>query len=259
MRVTVPLLELPECVIRRYGERDTHLKVARQAMASDCAPTEISLAGIEHGSIKIDPVSQRRIAKIADDANVTFQHAFAWLTKSGIERAVEGDLAALNRSVAVGLPPFQKQKPNDKQLEFWRNISGALRDKKICIAEASTGIGKGRVLVAAAIEQARAGSSRVVICAPTLVTLGNLWREFEYLRDEEGICGGISAGYFPGVTEFADRGKLLEWLNDPSDDQKDPAVCRWIEDGGPVLRETALTRALRHGCGGGWRRTCLLA
>ena len=128
--------------------------------------------------------------------------------------------------------PFELKEPE----------SGEARSGPIVLAEGSTGIGKGRAIMMAAIEAASQGRTPVVVTAPTLQIVGQLWGEFHELVNEKHGTE-TSAMIFPGSSEFCDDLKLREWFIDPAHAEQNPALAKWVADGGPSLQNGPLAEA----------------
>jgi len=127
-------------------------------------------------------------------------------------------------------------------LRFYQGIMAGLDAGKIVLAEASTGVGKGRALCAAAIKSAEAKKTPVVISAPTLVVLGQLWEEMSVLRSTDKLGQGLTYGFYPGASEFVDEQKLKDYITQGYV-QADQSVIDWVDAGGPMLHKDSPLRA----------------
>ena len=208
-------------------------------------------ANIERRSALFFPgISEAKLSAFADQHQVSVQDAFSWLCRVGLGVLQDNEASRTTRVERVDdLPPFLGARP--LQTLFYRQATATLSANRISLSEASTGSGKGRALAAAAIHQARAGKTPVVIAAPTLIVLGQIWCEMETLR-AQGLGLGLRMAFFPGATEFADQEKLLQYLAE--EPNPDPGVREWVEAGGPIRRQPAdapLIRALLQQCDGG--------
>jgi Rad3-related DNA helicase len=181
---------------------------------------------------------------MADDTDdKTFSQIFAGLVISAIS-AVEREQAKF-AVLPVEDAPFKNPRP--EQIRFYQAIQKALDNDKICLAEASTGVGKTRAMLAAAIKAVENRAAPIVVAAPTLKVLGQLWEEMEVLQGE-GLGKALLCSFFPGSGEFVDSGKLRAYIDATrlglKDAPFDDAVARWVEDGGPCLSDTPLVRAM---------------
>lgn len=115
------------------------------------------------------------------------------------------------------------------------------------MAEASTGVGKTRVVLAVAIEKAEAGDTPTVITAPTLAILEHIWEEFEKLKKEK-LGHTLKAVFYPAKSEFVDSQALRDYVEESQfypDDRRDVVVEQWVRDGAPAKNKRALVRAMR--------------
>ncbi len=134
------------------------------------------------------------------------------------------------------------------QAAFYRQSMATLSANRIGLCEASTGSGKSRAMAAIAIAQAQVRKTPVVIAAPTLVVLGQFWSEIKLLH-KQGIGREVRVAFYPGVTEFADREKIQQYLLE--EERPDQGVREWLEAGGPIRRppsEAPLVEALLEQC-----------
>lgn len=214
-----------------------------KALNDGVKPEKVSLKNINKKTLFIPPVIMAKVEELVEKHQadgLTFDDVFASLMIAGL-KILQGKQAAFSMQVETSSPPpFSTQ--SQEQITFFKNIATSLDNGRLCLAEASTGIGKSRAMVAAAILQARK-KKRVVMTAPTLKVLGQLWVEYENLKDE-GIAQGVTAGFFPGITEFVSEERLREWIAE--DASIDIGVRSWILEGGPVLMESPLIRAMRE-------------
>lgn len=224
---TVPLLPVDAGLLASKNRVDTYRTLIGISLKNNLAPLKVDTAGVERSSIFIHPVMMEKINLAAIEHNLSFQEAFAGLTAAGIEslRASQRTMAGLADEIKA---PFNAR---PEQLRYYQGIQTGLLSNKIVLAEASTGIGKGRVLCATAIESAKAGKTPVVIVAPTLKVLGQLWLQMKALHTE-GLGESLSYSFYPGAAEFINDDKLSEFL---LDHDKDPAVTAWLKDKGPML------------------------
>lgn len=102
---------------------------------------------------------------------------------------------------------------NPDQERLSKNLMRTLNSQNdIQMAEAATGVGKGAVIVTAAIEQTLKGNGPVIVSAPTFKILNQLVNE--HLTVEKAINKCIPHVLIFGKNEFISSYALLEWLND---------------------------------------------
>lgn len=102
---------------------------------------------------------------------------------------------------------------NPDQERLSKNLMRTLNSTNdMQMAEASTGVGKGAVIVTAAIEQVLRGNAPVIVAAPTFKILNQLIKE--HVTVEKSINKMISHVLIFGKNEFISSDALLEWKND---------------------------------------------
>lgn len=133
-----------------------------------------------------------------------------------------------------------------EQQTYFAGVMNGLAAQKVVFAEGSTGIGKGRALVAAAVAQVKAGKRPVVIAAPTVNLVGALYAQ-EYKALPDAYRAGIRATVLPGASEFIDSDKLLSDLPEIFQTAPDYAegVREWLRSGGLARSDSPLVVALR--------------
>ena len=187
----------------------------------------IDLQGVKRGTVFFPPDLVARVGEIAEQHGVSMQVASAALAQ-----------ASFNDMNAKAQPEHQ---PDDKkaglsqmfsgraeQTQFFEAISTGLSGCKLVVAEASTGVGKGRALMGAALEAAKSGKTPVVVAAPTILIVNQLWAELQELKEHSQ---GVTASIYPGASEFVDDLKLLEWFEDEAHQRNDPLVYEWVKNG----------------------------
>ena len=249
--ITVPFVPMPQELLRLSNERDAQRAAAATALGRNAAPLFESNVGVPRASVYLPPGLHAKVDATARRFGTTFQDAFAALVRAGIALQMESIQESSARLHAAAPAPFKVKDGIAGALQemYWRNLMASLSAGRVVLAEGSTGLGKGRVIVAAAIERATAGFKPVYIAAPTLKVLGQLWAEFEGLSAELPKKAGLLRGRFlPGISEFADPAKIEEYLRSVEPEEIDAGVQKWFEDGGPVIGEgggNPLQRALR--------------
>lgn len=241
---TVPAVEIPAGLLPAEGKSGAYKALVSRALRDNLPPAAVETEGMPRVSVFIPPIIEAKVQDMADATDDrTFSQVFAGLVISAIS-AVEREQAAF-----AGLPvtdaPFKDPRP--EQLRFYQACQKALDHNKICLAEASTGVGKTRAMLAAAIKAAENRAVPIVVAAPTLKVLGQLWEEMEHLQ-AEGLGKHLSCTFFPGSGEFVDAGKLRAYIDATRSGLKDApfdeTVAQWVEEGGPLLSDTPLVRAM---------------
>lgn len=248
--VTVPFVSIPESLLRLASARDALKNAVATALARDASPIMETNDGLQRHSIFLPPALRARVQEKSETLKASFADTFAGLARAGIAIQAASVEASLYRVDNAKPAPFATK--SAAQSAYWRNVSASLDAGRVVVAEGSTGLGKGRVIVAAALYRAEKGANPVYVVAPTLKIVGQLWGDLEQLRSENpGRWGVIKAAFLPGISEFADPLKIQEYLrnaqlvNDPND-PVDAAVQDWYERGGPLqdAGETPLRRGL---------------
>ena len=215
---------------------DAYRYLVKSALKNKLQPSEVSIEGVPRVSVFFPPTLAAQIHEIVESTGKSFQQVVAGLADAEHDR-IQAELSV--PTLISGTLPFRAR---PEQITFYHGITAGLDAGKIVIAEASTGVGKGRALVAAAIRCIQEqGSKPVIIAAPTVVVMNQLWGELRELRYGEDNYGrSISATILPGSTEFADDIKLKDWLDDEELSSQDPAVAQWIRAGGIHEKDDAL-------------------
>jgi len=224
---TVPLLLLDKNLMPSKNKVDTYRTLVAIALKENLPPLKVETSGLERLSMFLQPVMFAKVELAAAQNKMTFQEAFAGLTAAGMNvlKANQRELAGVAAEIKA---PFNAR---PEQLRYYQGIQAGLQRNKIVMAEASTGVGKGRALCAVAIEAAHARKAPVVIAAPTLKVLGQLWKEMDSLR-KENLGDALSYSFYPGASEFVDDDKLSIFMNAHHDD---PAVAEWLKNKGSML------------------------
>lgn len=233
--ITVPFIPLPPELLRLSNERDALRSAAATAIKFDLAPILESNAGIPRKALALQPGLQAKIIEVAQTHKLDFQNAFAGLVRAGLAKQREGILDASNAINRVDPPPFKIKSGADGALQstYWRHVMGSLGRDRVVVAEGSTGLGKGRVIVAAALERAAKGVTPTYIAAPTLKIVGQLWSEYENLIKEDALRWvGQQVCFLPGITEFASPEKIEQYLQECDPSEVDQGVADWFAQGG---------------------------
>lgn len=128
--------------------------------------------------------------------------------------------------------------PRPEQSILFTNAQSVFKQKRAAgIIEGATGTGKGRVLMAAAIDAFRQKGSPVVVCAPTIQIMSQLCREFMAINST--VKEGVSFSIVLGKDNYVSETLVREWL-DTTDDVTEPvrqAVESWLLTGGGHVSE----------------------
>ncbi len=241
---TIPAIEIPAGLLPAEGKSGAYNVLVNRALRDGLIPSPVDIEGLPRITISISPIIEAKILGLVKaESGRSFSQMFAGLVIAAIS-AIEREQAAF-----TGLPvvnaPFKDPRP--EQLRFYQAIQKALDHNKIALAEASTGVGKTRAMLAAAINAAENRAVPIVVAAPTLKVLGQLWEEMEHLK-AEGLGKQLVCTFFPGSGEFVDGAKLRAYIEATRLELKeapfDEAVAKWVMDGGPMLADTPLVRAM---------------
>lgn len=226
---SVPLIPVDADLLPNKTRVDVYRTLVAIALKEGLDPVPVDTKAVERLTLFLQPVLSAKIAVKAAEHKLSFQEAFAGLTAAGAEWLKKSRLEM--QGIAADIrPPFPDARPD--QVKFFQGIQAGLQANMVVLAEASTGVGKGRALCAAAIMAAEQGKTPVIIAAPTLKVLGQLWKEMEWLRAEGGMGKNLTCGFFPGTTEFVNKEKLLAFLENHD---QDPDVEKWARNEGAML------------------------
>ena len=239
---TIAFIDLPANALPAQNPSDAYRTLIAIAFAQALKPKFIDISGLIRKSVFIPPLLDIRVQKLADSEMRSYQDVFAALCCASLDvlMASRVSMAHVSQNVEV---PFAARPGQDT---YYKSISGSISKSRICLAEASTGIGKSRAIVAAALTASLGKKKPVVVAAPTLAILGgSLWKELEYLQ-QHGLGAQCRARFYPGASEFVDRDRLTNYFEDAKilGEPIDAAVKEWLDNKCPVLHETPLTRAM---------------
>lgn len=240
---TVPALDIPANLLPAENTAGAYRSLVARAFRENLKCLDLDDSTVQKLSLFIHPPLDKKIQKMADTLNRSYQSVFLGLTAAAISHLEQ------ERAVFANTPTSQApfKSPRPEQLRFYQNIQKALDNQKICMAEASTGVGKSRAMLAAAITASQNRVCPIVVTAPTLKVLGQLWEELEKLQ-AEGLGTMLKCTFFPGSGEFVNSQKLLAYLNATKlgikDAPFDEAVAEWAAKGGPCISDTPLVRAM---------------
>lgn len=172
----------------------------------------VALSATEEQRLRALPVDSRVPSSLAEKA-------------AGVIRAY---CRVKNTRVAQNSGEQWISRPRVEQPVMCRLMAESQQRNEILFLEASTGVGKGRALVAHAAHIASEGhAKRVLIAAPTISVLGQLYTEYETLN-----AGAPSAASIIGLKEFVCETSLRTLLEDPdcTDLPDIEAARRWYEE-----------------------------
>jgi len=251
--VTVPFVPVPPELLRLNNERNALRSAVATAINLKLPWVDGSNVGVPRKSLSIPATLRAHIAKYAEEHGMDFQDAFAGLARAGIAEQLRMTQIAAEATGLIEAPPFQLKPGPDGALQraYWQNVMGSLTRDRVVVAEGSTGLGKGRVIAAAALERALRGATPVYVVAPTLKIVAQLWSEYEGLMQENGTrWAGLRVRFLPGMTEFASPEKIERYILECTPETLDKGVADWFAGGGQVSDAAApLKRAIMLSAG----------
>lgn len=242
---SIPIPVYDEAAAGGQSARHAVIEFVSRALKVHAAPAAF-FRGSANLTVFVPPIVDAKVQAAADAGGLTYQDAFAGLASVGASLAMAARAESVVAAAGAVLP-FTAQAGQDT---FYRTIRAALTSHRVCMAEASTGVGKSRAMIAAALDVARTGGldGPIVVAAPTLAILGgSLWQEYESLvTGDMANYADVLAGFLPGLGEFVDPDAIADYLNGCTamDEAPDAGVADWFAAGGPVVQDTALMRAL---------------
>ncbi|WP_075588194.1 helicase C-terminal domain-containing protein [Rhodoferax antarcticus] len=227
---------------------DAYRSFIRHAINQKLEPnTEIDLSVLTKSTFFLPPSLSAIVQEEADKRSLTFSETAAGLAQAGHDRINQKNTQNSNSTPSD--VPF-KSRPD--QATFFKSIMDGMGKSKIVVAEASTGVGKGRALMAAAIQSVLDGKKPVVVAAPTVLIVNQLWGELQTLRSD-GFGENINATILPGAADFVDDIKLIDWFEDEKHQVADKAVFEWVKADAPHTKDDAIYQvALEQGITLGW-------
>lgn len=243
-RFRMPFVEIPPGILPAATNRsETYRLLAGIALKHSLAPIMVDLAKVETAVIFIHPVQIAKIERIAEEYKISLQSAFAGLCSAAIEKLhveMKQHIKAEKEYVKTNDLTLAFPTALPAQKKFFTGIMKGLHFNKVVLAEASTGIGKGRAMMMAAMEMIKQGKKPVVVAAPTIQVMTQLYGEYEALCEENEALKDVPLVILPGRAEFVDSHKLRHFLDDamllngkievpPEDIGR---VREWVEAGG---------------------------
>ncbi|WP_265283434.1 helicase C-terminal domain-containing protein [Verminephrobacter aporrectodeae] len=248
LHIRLPLIESPsKSAAENIAEHYRHLLFL--SLEARIQPRPFDVSGLKTAPLRLSDGMLARLQKAATGADVDIKQAFASLCSEGLALHEAQRTAAATRLTPMAAPVDMGRFKSIQQAAFYRGMLDGLAGKKIVFCEGSTGLGKGRVIAMVACEQAKAGKTPVVISAPSLALVGQLYAEVVALGDDT-----VPVAAVVGASEFVDDEALLLYLQRAQDDPKlpvDEGVKDWAEDGGKPLNPKAIA-AIAAGVSAAW-------
>lgn len=240
------------------------------ALKHQLEPTAVNLEGLTRSAVFFPPPLQAKLIELQEQTGLTIQQLVAGLCQAAVnaQEAQKQEAKALEeaRSADAFEGDFRMR---PAQSSFYMNLLDGLglngapspySPQRITIAEASTGVGKGRALMAAAIRAAKEKKGCVIVAAPTIVICNQLARELQVLQQTDKFGTEIKAMRFPGAAEFVDDLRLKEWITQFPDDTNTPVeLVNWVNSGGLHDQSDSLAKmCAEHGITLKWQAQDLI-
>lgn len=241
---TIVFIDIPPDVLPSKTPSDALRALVAVALNEKLPLQFIETSGMLRKSAFIPPAIDVHVELIAKKHGWSYPDAFAAMCVAALSELIQKRNAMVQVRADVQIP-FNTRPGQDI---FYQSIVASIQKNRVCLGEASTGIGKSRALVAAAIDAAQSGKRPVVISAPTLAILGgSLWKEYEELY-KTGVGVTLKVRFFPGASEFVDHERLNDYLNEAVyvGETVDAGVKAWVDAGGPVRNQTPLIVAMKR-------------
>lgn len=225
---------------------DAHRDLLKHALAHKLPPLDIDTSKLDSGTVYLYPSMADKLEQIATAHGLNKKTAFAGLCAAAkvSKQAEETALIMGEKAYLRTAPAGCLKDARPEQARYYKGLHAGLQDNKIVMAEASTGIGKGRAIMAAAVDMARQKGLPVIVAAPTVTIMSQLYAEFEAL----GVLD-VNTVILPGRSEFVDDVKLIDYIEHRAllgnDFDQNQAVTDWVRQGGPNLAENALSKTMR--------------
>lgn len=217
------------------SENDIYKHMINEALKSGQLPDDgdyrnLATRVFSLSATMLDSVQQMADAHFAGDLKA----GFVGLCRLGVSLSMKVREAAQKPHSAMDDVPAGFTPKSDQQAQFYSLIANSLAHKRIVFAEASTGIGKGRAIVAAALNKARTlnESELTVICGPTVAIVEQLYQEALSFAAHD-----IELRILCGASEFVDDMLLQAYLEENQDPIVEP-VRQWVQSGALPLNPT---------------------
>lgn len=248
--VRITSIKLPNSLIARAANKSAaHRALVMHALYHRLEPILPTAEEAESFPINLVGDLKARLHELSEQRGIALPVLFGALAKAGLrdtQKSQKKETRARNEisdELAGALLLGEGAEDRAPQKQFWLHIAGGLTNDKIVLGEASTGVGKGRVIISAAMLCLAQGKGPVIIAAPTLKILSQLWGEFES-DPVQKAASGVKAVIITGQQEFVDDVALRDHLMQ----HPDPIVQEWVDGGGKSNIGGALSRSgLRGG------------
>ena len=256
-RVHVPAI--PEGLIPPGANKsDAYKYLVDVALKANLNPQPFNSATMDAITVFFPPKLLAETGRIAKESNLAnIQSAFTGLAIAGVRHLsalAENERAEQKPEITS---PFSGRPEQDR---YYKGLIDGLNKKKIVFAEGTTGIGKGRALMAAAVDRVRNGTGPVVVAAPSLQVLAQLYQEYQKLDVENNVgIANIRLAIIPGKQEFVNDIKLGEFLAESGFlahvegaadlSEIDSEVAEWYKGGGITSKsDLPLVNSLKSVC-----------
>jgi Rad3-related DNA helicase len=239
----LPLIDLKIIPIGS-NQSETYRHLLGLAMRNNRDPVVVDVSSLPTTMIRLSPAAKAQLDAIAIRCGLDYKAAFAGLCTVGAElmTAQMRKQAGLVKQLASSVISEFAHK-SEGQRRYYEQIMTGLLDNRIVFAEGSTGIGKSRAMAAAAIAQAKAKKTPVVMAAPTVAVMRHLYDELRKLD-----TSGIEFTILPGASEFVDDVALDAYLQAAEFDPGitiDESVRMWIAEGAkPIDSDSPIAHAI---------------
>ncbi len=230
---------------RNTSKSEVHRALVNIAIKAGLDPIEPDRTEMISLSVNMHMDMLAKLKVLEKAHNIPFSTLFAGLANAGLqylEKAEEGEAKVKETKrgyIESQLLLNENEEDRPEQKAYWMGLANGLHLNKIVMAEGSTGVGKGKAIISAAIMSAKEGKKPVLVCAPTIKILSQLY-DREYLGNPRAVeaAEGLKIAFLPGKQEFVDEAKLRDHLAEfPHAD-----VQAWIDVGAPNNEGSALSR-----------------
>lgn len=209
------------------------------ALDNGIKPRPLPVTRIRRQRIRLEPAMETALADLAQKHGLSISEAASgvlyglWLRERQKEARAHAPQSGDTEPFVAGLRPGQKP--------LAKGAIEGLLDKRIVLGEGSTGIGKSRVLVRAALAWlANNRSGKVVICAPSLNVLAQIILG-EWVIDPDNLR--YTAAFVVGRNQFISPGRVEDAIAE-MDTEVGESVASWVQHGG-APRRSAIAEAFR--------------
>lgn len=228
----LPLAPLPAALQSIATPNDLYKHLISQALKHATDVTEGDYRNLPTQVFSLSPTMLAAIEQVAaEHFDNDLKAAFTALSRAGAKIAMAQREAATKTSAPDTQETDIFSPKSELQRSFFTKITDSLKRKRIVFAEASTGIGKGRALVAAAALKAMQlePGQLTVVCGPTVNIVEQLYKEALALNHHQ-----INFTILCGASEFVDDLLLTAFLENNPLPELDP-VRNWVATGARPL------------------------